>query len=344
MPATTLPLVAPPPTEPVSPLVPRLARVVGVERRGVILHATPQAGEGIAGLNLLRGCAHRCGFCSVRAAPSFPGDEVVYLYTDSAARLDEELAARTHKPRAVVVSPATDPFPPLAGVQAEAARVVEVLAAHGVEAWLMTRGWIRPAAREILAAHHRHVRVTVPLVTVERDLQRLLEPRTASPRLRLRQIVQLRRLGVPVHVALEPLLPGLTDTPEHLTPLLKALAGAGVRHVTAGYLFLREGIADNLRKDLDRLGGAEPVLSAFEGGPVLTAPGLAPARYLPRARRQRGYATLMALAAAHGISVSVSRLTNPDFATPAAAAAAPGPRQRLLSQFLQGGQQDFSRG
>ena len=44
----------------------------------------------------------------------------------------------------------------------------------------------------------------------------MLEPLTASPRLRLRQIRRLRDLGIPVQVALEPLVPGLTDTRDNL--------------------------------------------------------------------------------------------------------------------------------
>jgi DNA repair photolyase len=320
---------------------PSLPAVIPAERSGSLLHATPLAGDGVLGLNLTRGCAHRCGFCSVRASPSYPGNEVLYLYVDTADRLHTELSTSHPKPRAVFLSPATDPFPPLAEVQSEAARVVATLARHGVEAWLMTRGLIRPALLEAIGAHPSLVRVTIPFTTMRRDLQRVLEPWTAPPRLRLRQVESLQQLGVAVQVSLEPLLPGLTDTPENLSTLLKALALAGVRHVTAGYLFLREGIADNLRADLESHGWADTVLTPFEGGPILAAPGLAPARYLPRTQRQRGYARLMSLAAVHGISVSVSRLLNPDFVAP----PAPGPRQRLLPMFLKAVREgEISRG
>ncbi|MCI0460304.1 MAG: hypothetical protein L0Z62_25405, partial [Gemmataceae bacterium] len=88
----------------------------------------------VLGLNLARGCAHRCAFCSARAYLSYPGDELLELYSNTAERLEAELARRRHQPRAVYISPSTDPFPPLAEVQQETARVVEVLAAHGVEA------------------------------------------------------------------------------------------------------------------------------------------------------------------------------------------------------------------
>lgn len=299
-------------------------------RKGDVLHSSP-LGADVLSLNLAMGCAHRCAYCSARAYSTYPGDEAIALFDDTAERLDEELAGRRRKPRAVYVSPSTDPFPPLAAVQAETARVVEVLARHGVEAWLMTRGFIRPSAMHVLAARREFVRVTIGMTTLERRLQRLLEPWAAPPRLRLKQIGQLRQRGIAPRIAVEPIVPGLTDTRENLAELLAGLAHAGVRHITAGYMFLRQGIRANLVESLAPLGCDQFVLEAFSGGPTLDGDAVAPARYLPKAKRQRGYAALMALAVDHGITVRVCDITNPDFRPPRPLDV--GPRQLLLPMF-----------
>lgn len=315
------------------PLV--VPRVVFVERHGSALHNSPLAdAPDILSLNLTRGCAHQCSFCSIRGHAAYPGDDVIYLFSNTAELLEEELAGRRRKPRAVFVSPATDPFPPLGEVQAMTTRVVEVLAQHGVAAWLMTRGAIRPAALGILAKHRASVRVTVGLTTLDRLKQRVLEPLAAPPRLRLRQIRTLQGLGIGVQVAVEPLVPGLTDTAENLKELLALLASAGVRRITASYLFLRSGIANNLRRTLEPCGWDEPVLGAFTGGPLLESGTLTAARYLPKNRRQRGYSALMALAAEHGITVSISGLTNPDF-LPTRRPEGDLPRPRLLPRYAE---------
>jgi hypothetical protein len=81
------------------------------------------------------------------------------------------------------------------------------------------------------------------------------------------------------------------------------------------------------------------VLHAYTGGPVLTGDGVAAAQYLPKARRQRGYAAMMALAAGLGISVSVSGTSNPDFTTPRRATTIDNPPRRLLPQFVAAGKQ-----
>jgi len=313
--------------------IPCLPRVVRIGRTAPLLHAAPLSGEGeVLSLNIAQGCAHRCAFCFASAYPSYPGAELVYLFDDTPARLAAELRSRRHRPRAVYISPATDPFMPLAEVQAETADVVDVLAEHGVESWLMTRGFIRPAIGRRLAAHRARVQVTVGLTTLDRRLQRLLEPLAAPPRLRLEQIARLREQGIAVQVELGPLVPGVTDGRDNLEPLLAALARCGIRRVMTGYLFLRPAIGEQLSRALSPYGLDEPVLSAFEGGPILQDGAIAAARYLAKVRRQRGYAAIMALASRHGISVTVSGLTNPDFRLPPPPPE-PAPRQRLLPQF-----------
>jgi DNA repair photolyase len=311
-------------------------KAVWVERQGSLLHPTPMGEKGeVLSLNLARGCLHRCAFCSIRAAPSFPAEQPLQIYAGTAERLAWDLASRRQKPRAVYLSPSTDPFPPLIDLQTETARVVQVLARHGVQAWLMTRGFIRPAVMNALSACCEYVRVTVGLTTMDRGLQRALEPLTAPPRLRLRAIGQLRERAIPVQVALEPLIPGVTDTRDNLVPILDALSDLGVRQVSASYLFLRPAIRDNLSEALRRHGIEDTVTEAFAAGPILTAPGLAAARYLPRARRQRGYAALMALAAARRISVTITAMTNPDFPAARLPLSVPTPRQRLLPLFVE---------
>jgi hypothetical protein len=300
------------------------------------LHPSGWAEDGVPGLDLTRGCPLRRARFPARPPADAAPDEVV-LYADTAERLAAELSGPGRRPRAVFVGPSADPFPPLGAVQDEAARVIRVLAEHGVEAWLLTRGLIQAAALEALAAARGRVKVTVALTTCDRALQRALEPGAAPPRLRLRQIARLRRLGIPVQAALDPLVPGVTDTRVNLTAVLGELAAGGVGHVTAGYLYLRGDGDDPLAGAHDPLGLADAVRPQYAAGPVLRVPGPGASRHLPRSRRQRGYAAVMALAAVHGITVGVSRLTNPDFTAPAARPE-PGGARRLLPLFLAAGQ------
>jgi DNA repair photolyase len=192
-----------------------------------------------------------------------------------------------------------------------------------IEAWLLTRGSFQPELFAVLRMLPRSVRVTIGLTTLERNLQLVLEPFGSSPAHRCRAIGSLRQAGVKTRVALQPLVPSVTDTRANLVPLLETLAGLGIRHVTAGYLAIDPLHQPLIVNMLDECGWADRVLAEYLDGPVLRIGRSAPARLLPRTRRQRGYAGVMALAADYGITVSVCRFSNPDFHPAAAAIPAP---------------------
>jgi DNA repair photolyase len=254
----------------------------------------------------------------------------VRLVDNAADLLAAELDELPHQPRAVFVSPSTDPFPPVNAIQDESARIVEVLARRGIDVWLMTRGYIRPAAMAVLRKHAQRVKVTMSITTLDRGLQRLLEPLTAPPRLRLRNLTALREAGIRCHAALEPLVPGVTDTRENLPSLLEALASVGVQQITVGYLVLHARREQAFLASLRPHGLDAIVADEYARGPVFSRARGMPGRYLSRTRRQHGYAALMAMAASFGIRVSVNALTNPDFAT-SSQTQVPTSRPRLVS-------------
>jgi DNA repair photolyase len=312
---------------------PRLPRVMWRVRRGPLLHANPLSDDpGVLSLNLAQGCMHRCTFCSVRGHAAYRGNDEIGLYANSAEQLKAELARRSILPRAVVISPSSDPFAPNLLIQESTLSVVRVLAEADIESWLMTRGLIRPDILEGLIPHRDKLRLRIALTTANRQLQRQVEPLTAPPMLRFRQLRALRDLGIRLDVAIEPLLPGVTDTQENLRPLLRRLADAGIEQVSAGYAFMRAGIRANVEQTLEQMGlRIEDLDEAYSKGPILTSGLIAAARYLPRVRRERNYASLMAWGEEVGVRVSVCGTTNPDFHRQRAPAAVAKPRLSLLS-------------
>jgi DNA repair photolyase len=312
----------------------RLPRVLGMSRSGKALHTAALGHDrDVLGINLTAGCVHRCSFCSTRAHTNYYGDEIVYLYDESPLQLAEELDALKRLPRAILISPDIDPFPPVGAVQRVASACAKAVAERGIEAWLMTRGFIRPAILKTLYPFREHLRLIVGMTTLNRSWQRLLEPLAAPPTLRLRQMRDMTAAGFKVQIAVEPLIPGLTDRRENLLPLLESLSDAGIRRVHAGYMFLRTGIEAQLTPVLESLECAEDVLAEYEDGPYLGSGPAAPARYLPKRRRQRGYAALMALAAPFGIDVRISSGANPDFSVPQTSQPLQQPRVPLRERF-----------
>ncbi len=85
-----------------------------------------------------------------------------------------------------------------------------------------------------LAAHDA-VAVSISVTSLDRKLQRVLEPRTSPPQARLEAIAELHAAGVPVGVMVGPVIPGLTD--HEMPAILKAAGKAGAQF--AGHVVLR---------------------------------------------------------------------------------------------------------
>lgn len=236
----------------------------------------------------------------------------IELFAATPARLEMELARMPLPPRAVFLSPASDPFNGPEEAQSDAVLCAELLARRGITTWIRTRSRIACRLRDRLAALGDLVRVTVPICTTAVDLTRQLEPGTASPMSRLRQLDRLRAAGIPTLVSLDPLVLGVHDRQERLIPLLRELVAHGVNQVTAGYLALPDGAQGRAVSLLGPEQGAS-LVGEYRFGPMTILPSGAPARLLPRLTRQRGFARLAGLGAGEGVSVHVCRWANPDF-------------------------------
>ncbi len=234
------------------------------------------------------------------------------LFGESDDWLTAEIERCASRPRVVMIGSASariaaeQPLPP------DLAKIIDTLAHHEIVAWLTTAGAFAPTILDALTRNRDHVRVTLTLPALEPSLARALDRHAPLPVERLELMAPLVHRGIAVDVALEPLLPGASDGPDQLQALLQAVASHGIEHVTAGYLVLHDGDAERLQAAIDPPDRAEMILASYADALVLRD-GKAMARFLPKARRQRGYATLIALGAALGITVRVSAQSNPDF-------------------------------
>ena len=84
-------------------------------------------------------------------------------------------------------------------------------------------------------ASHRAASVNVSITTLDPDLHRTLEPRTATPARRLEAVRALASRGIPVNVLIAPVIPALTD--HEIPRLVEAAAATGASE--CGYILLR---------------------------------------------------------------------------------------------------------
>jgi DNA repair photolyase len=239
-------------------------------------------------LNPYMGCVHRCTFCYVRAfeqRADRPADErygtSIRVKTNIADVLRHELARSSWQRESVTIGAATDPYQPAEGRYKLTRACIETLAAFANPFSIITRGpmIVRDVDVLVAAAQRADVHVTFSIPTIDVDAWRKTEPGTAPPLQRLRAVTELVEAGLDVGVGMAPILPGITDKPELLEDVVRAVRAAGATGIWTNLLHLRPGTKEHylaalerdwpeLLPEYERLYGRRAYLSAAETRPV----------------------------------------------------------------------------
>ena len=121
--------------------------------------------------------------------------------------------------------------------------------------------------------------------------------------------------GIARQARLDPILPGISDTPGGLRDLFFTLAQAGVGHAAAGTLFLRPGIVGSLKRNIRDENLLRKTLGSFhDAGRMAIRAGDSTATVLPRVARAEIFSRVRVAAEQHSIRMSVCACKNPDIA------------------------------
>jgi DNA repair photolyase len=146
------------------------------------------------------------------------------------------------KGEGIGIGTATDPYQPAERRFRITRGILEVLAEHeGLRLWIVTKSPLVTRDVDLLRRIQRHNEISVhlSLITIDRDLARRLEPRAPTPEARLRALSRLREHGIEAGINVMPVLPGITDRPDQLEPLIKAVSEARATYLHACALRLR---------------------------------------------------------------------------------------------------------
>ena len=212
-------------------------------------------------LNPYTGCAHRCTFCFVRAFEARadrPSDDrygrSIRVKVNVADVLARELARRSWKRDLVAVGTATDPYQPAEGHYRLTRACIGRLAEARTPLHLITRGPMIVRDVDVLgeAARRAGASITFSVPTLDPEVWRRTEPGTAPPRQRLRALTTLVEAGLDVGVGMAPILPGISDSPESMTAVVRAAREAGATGIWANLLYLRPGTREHFLENLAR--------------------------------------------------------------------------------------------
>jgi DNA repair photolyase len=197
-----------------------------------------------ASINPYRGCEHGCIYCYARPYHEYLGmsagldfETKIIVKENAPELLRKELSSPRWKLQTLAISGVTDCYQPIERKLKVTRRCLEVLAEFRNPVAIVTKNYLVTRDIDLLTelACHNAAAVFLSVTTLNAELARIMEPRTAPPARRLQAIAELHKAGVPAGVIVAPVIPGLTD--HELPQIIAAAAQAGAKF--AGYVPLR---------------------------------------------------------------------------------------------------------
>jgi len=204
-------------------------------------------------INPYRGCEFGCVYCYARYTHDFLElrDPLDFERRIFVKRMAAEVLARTLSRTPIgsdriAIGTATDPYQPAERKFGLTRSMLKVFAQlGGLNLSITTKSWLIVRDLDLLKAINARSSLSVgfSLITLDRRLQRILEPRAPRPALRLRAIAELSAAGIRCNALVMPIIPGVTDAPASIEAVIRAAKRAGASGVWWRSLFLKPAAA-----------------------------------------------------------------------------------------------------
>lgn len=185
-------------------------------------------------MNPYQGCEHGCIYCYARNTHEYYGfsagldfESKIIVKKNAASLLEQYLLKPNWNAVPIMLSGNTDCYQPQEKKFGITRKMLGVMATYRHPVGLITKNSLILRDLDLLQdlAKDNLVHVYISITTLDEDLRRILEPRTASSIKRLKTIEELSRHGIPVGVMNAPIIPGLNH--HEISNVLEAAANHG---------------------------------------------------------------------------------------------------------------------
>ena len=195
-------------------------------------------------VNPYRGCAHGCSYCYARPTHEYLGlsagldfEAKIFVKERAPELFRDWLARDRYEPELVMMSGVTDCYQPAERHFQLTRKCLEVALEARQPIAVITKNALVTRDLDLLTpmAEQNLINIALSITSLDQALTRVMEPRTSSPAARLRAIRELSDAGIPTHVMVAPIIPGLNDS--EIPAILRAARDAGA--TSAAYVLLR---------------------------------------------------------------------------------------------------------
>ena len=185
-------------------------------------------------MNMYQGCEHGCIYCYARNSHEFWGysagldfERRILVKKDAPKLLEDHLRKKSWRAHTIVMSGNTDCYQP-AEKQFKITRAcLKIFLKYKHPVAIITKNALILRDLDILKelAKDNLIAVNVSITSLSEQTRRILEPRTATIKKRLRTVEALTNSGIPVNVMLAPIIPAINS--HEILHLAKAVSEAG---------------------------------------------------------------------------------------------------------------------
>ncbi len=202
-------------------------------------------------LNPYQGCEHGCTYCYARNSHEYWGysagsefEENILVKKNAPELLEQFLYKKSWTPEAIVLSGNTDCYQPIERELKITRQLLSIFLKFKHPVGIITKNALIQRDLDIIEelASLNLIAVNLSITTLDEELRRKLEPRTASAKKRLETVKVLSGIGVPVNVMMAPIIPGLNS--HEVMNLAEAVADAGAKSISYTMVRLNGQIAE----------------------------------------------------------------------------------------------------
>ncbi|MEM1122340.1 MAG: PA0069 family radical SAM protein [Bacteroidota bacterium] len=195
-------------------------------------------------MNPYQGCEHGCIYCYARNTHNYWGysaglefESKILVKKNAATLLEKRLKHKNWKATPIMLSGNTDRYQPIEGKLEITRDILKTFWKYRHPVSIITKNSLILRDLDILKqlAAHNLVRVAISITTLQEELRRFLEPRTATIANRLKTVETLAANGIPTMVMMAPIIPSLNDN--EILKLVKTVADLGASRI--GYTMIR---------------------------------------------------------------------------------------------------------
>ncbi len=195
-------------------------------------------------LNPYRGCLHGCSYCYARPTHEYLGlnagldfETTIFIKKDAPKLFRSWLCHPRYQPARIMLSGVTDCYQPVERALNITRDCISVASEASQPLSIITKNQLVTRDIDLLSdmANRKLCSVAVSINSLDQSLARVMEPACSSPQSRINAVRKLSDAGIPVHVMVAPIVPGLTD--HEIPAVLGQVADAGAK--SASYILLR---------------------------------------------------------------------------------------------------------